>query len=36
MSRAGLRFGVGWQVAQKLEDTLWEALTDSYTGLPMA
>ena len=27
-------FGLGTQV--KLEDTLWEALTDSYNGMPMA
>jgi len=33
-ARPALRSGAG-QVA-KLEDTLWEALTDSYTGLPMA
>src|SRR2546428_10941259 len=32
----GLRFGVGLGKAPKLEDSLWEALTDSYTGLPMA
>ena len=32
----GLRFGVGLGKSPKLEDTLWEALTDSYTGLPMA
>ncbi len=31
----GLRFGVGLGKAPKLEDSLWEALTDSYTGLPM-
>src|SRR5438093_1823601 len=32
----GLRFGVGLGTAPKLEASLWEALTDSYTGLPMA
>ncbi len=32
----GLRFGVGLGKSPKLEDSLWEALTDSYTGLPMA
>jgi acetyl-CoA acyltransferase 2 len=32
----GLRFGVPLGKPPKLEDTLWEALTDSYTGLPMA
>jgi acetyl-CoA acyltransferase 2 len=32
----GLRFGIGLGKAPKLEDALWEALTDSYTGLPMA
>jgi acetyl-CoA acyltransferase 2 len=32
----GLRFGVALGKAPKLEDTLWEALTDSYNGLPMA
>src|SRR2546427_10915999 len=32
----GLRFGVGLGRSPKLEDKLWEALTDSYTGLPMA
>jgi acetyl-CoA acetyltransferase family protein len=32
----GLRFGVALGKAPKLEDSLWEALTDSYTGLPMA
>ncbi len=32
----GLRFGVSLGKAPKLEDALWEALTDSYNGLPMA
>src|SRR5438105_8864192 len=32
----GLRFGVQLGKSPKLEDSLWEALTDSYTGLPMA
>src|SRR5438445_10068950 len=32
----GLRFGVSLGKAPKLEDSLWEALTDSYNGLPMA
>ena len=32
----GLRFGVALGKAPKLEDVLWEALTDSYNGLPMA
>src|SRR5262249_22190085 len=32
----GLRFGVGLGKSPKLEDSLWEALTDSYNGLPMA
>src|SRR5947208_7692763 len=32
----GLRFGVGLGESPKLEDSLWEALTDSYNGLPMA
>ncbi|HXM76799.1 MAG TPA: acetyl-CoA C-acyltransferase, partial [Thermoanaerobaculia bacterium] len=32
----GLRFGVALGKAPSLEDSLWEALTDSYTGLPMA
>ena len=32
----GLRFGVQLGKAPKLEDSLWEALTDSYNGLPMA
>ena len=32
----GLRFGVALGKAPKLEDSLWEALTDSYNGLPMA
>jgi acetyl-CoA acyltransferase 2 len=32
----GLRFGVQLGKAPKLEDALWEALTDSYNGLPMA
>jgi acetyl-CoA acyltransferase 2 len=32
----GLRFGVSLGKSPKLEDSLWEALTDSYTGLPMA
>ena len=31
-ARAGLKLGSG----VKFEDTLWEALTDSYNGLPMA
>ncbi|MEZ4473930.1 MAG: acetyl-CoA C-acetyltransferase [bacterium] len=30
--RSGFRFGA----SPKLEDTLWECLTDSFTGLPMA
>src|SRR3982750_910316 len=32
----GLRFGVALGKSPKLDDSLWEALTDSYTGLPMA
>src|SRR5438874_9428472 len=32
----GIRFGVALGKAPKLEDSLWEALTDSYNGLPMA
>jgi acetyl-CoA acyltransferase 2 len=32
----GLRFGVAFGKAPKLEDSLWEGLTDSYNGLPMA
>jgi acetyl-CoA acyltransferase 2 len=32
----GLRFGVGLGKSPVLSDSLWEALTDSYTGLPMA
>jgi acetyl-CoA acetyltransferase family protein len=32
----GLRFGVALGKAPKLEDALWEGLTDSYNGLPMA
>jgi acetyl-CoA acetyltransferase family protein len=32
----GLRFGVPLGKAPKLEDALWEGLTDSYNGLPMA
>jgi acetyl-CoA acyltransferase 2 len=32
----GIRFGVPLGKPPKLEDSLWEALTDSYTGLPMA
>jgi acetyl-CoA acetyltransferase family protein len=32
----GLRFGVGLGKSPKLEDSLWEGLTDSYNGLPMA
>src|SRR5437762_2848171 len=32
----GLRFGVGLGKSPKLDDSLWEALTDTYTGLPMA
>ena len=32
----GLRFGVALGKSPKLEDALWEALTDSYNGLPMA
>src|SRR5919199_5080581 len=32
----GIRFGVGLGKSPKLEDSLWEALTDSYNGLPMA
>ena len=32
----GARWGLGFGKEQKLGDTLWDALTDSYTGLPMA
>src|SRR5437016_4937227 len=32
----GLRFGVTLGKSPLLADSLWEALTDSYTGLPMA
>src|SRR5207253_7494590 len=32
----GIRFGVQLGKSPKLEDSLWEALTDSYVGLPMA
>src|SRR2546423_4575403 len=32
----GLRFGVGLGKSPVLADSLWEALTDTYTGLPMA
>ncbi|HZX63921.1 MAG TPA: acetyl-CoA C-acetyltransferase [Myxococcales bacterium] len=32
----GLRFGVGLGKSPKLEDSLWDGLTDSYNGLPMA
>src|SRR5207237_2687978 len=32
----GLRFGVGLGKSPALSDVLWEALTDSYNGLPMA
>ena len=32
----GLRFGVQLGKSPVLGDALWEALTDSYTGLPMA
>jgi acetyl-CoA acyltransferase 2 len=32
----GMRFGLPLGKSPKLEDSLWEALTDSYTGLPMA
>jgi acetyl-CoA acetyltransferase family protein len=32
----GLRFGLALGKTPKLEDSLWEALTDSYNGLPMA
>ena len=32
----GLRFGVQLGKSPALSDALWEALTDSYTGLPMA
>src|SRR2546428_11161716 len=31
-----LRFGVALGKSPKLEDCLWEALTDSFTGMPMA
>ncbi|KAK3103926.1 hypothetical protein FSP39_022966 [Pinctada imbricata] len=31
-----VRFGTKLGMQLKLEDTMWEALTDSYTGLPMA
>src|SRR5438132_13723111 len=32
----GLRFGVALGKSPKLEESLWEALTDSFTGMPMA
>ncbi len=32
----GLRFGVALGKSPVLGDSLWDALTDSYTGLPMA
>jgi acetyl-CoA acetyltransferase family protein len=32
----GLRFGVSLGKSPALSDSLWEALTDSYNGLPMA
>ena len=32
----GARWGLPFGKAQQLEDTLWDALTDSYTGMPMA
>ncbi|MCB9750181.1 MAG: acetyl-CoA C-acetyltransferase [Myxococcales bacterium] len=32
----GLRWGTRFGAEPKLEDTLWSALTDSYTGSPMA
>ena len=32
----GLRWGIALGKSPKLEDTLWEGLTDSYNGLPMA
>lgn len=32
----GARRGLAFGADTKLEDTLWEALTDSYNGLPMA
>jgi acetyl-CoA acyltransferase 2 len=32
----GIRFGVPLGKPPRLEDTLWEALTDTYTGMPMA
>src|SRR6267378_5967387 len=32
----GLRFGVALGKSPALSDSLWEALTDSYNGLPMA
>ena len=32
----GLRFGVALGKSPQLSDSLWEALTDTYTGLPMA
>ena len=32
----GLRDGARFGRAPKMEDLLWESLTDSYTGLPMA
>jgi acetyl-CoA acetyltransferase family protein len=32
----GARWGLAFGKEQKLGDTLWDALTDSYTGLPMA
>jgi acetyl-CoA acetyltransferase family protein len=32
----GARWGLAFGKEQKLGDTLWDALTDSYTGMPMA
>jgi acetyl-CoA acetyltransferase family protein len=32
----GARWGLAFGKEQKLGDTLWDALTDSYTGFPMA
>ena len=32
----GARWGLPFGKEQKLGDTLWDALTDSYTGMPMA
>jgi acetyl-CoA acetyltransferase family protein len=32
----GARWGLQFGKEQKLGDTLWDALTDSYTGMPMA